>query len=168
MLKDIFHLQWLSLRLTQYFNQHDQNLPAVFPPEPHKIIECIILEQIQWEPNLTDVFMSHYNLRAFMGLHTTTMTVGSTLSGASAVSCLTTSTAVTALSGTAPALATNASVCTGSMGVCIENMHFNTTLFGPYRTSTVKSKVLWQKIERCELPPLPPSKLDATKPVCIA
>jgi hypothetical protein len=47
LLKDIFHLQWLSLRLTQYFNQHDQNLPAVFPPEPHKIIECIILEQIQ-------------------------------------------------------------------------------------------------------------------------
>lgn len=67
-LKGVFHLQWLSLRLTRYFAQHNQNLLAIFPPDPNKVVDCI-LKQTQWEPNLMDAFMLFYNLRAFMGLH---------------------------------------------------------------------------------------------------
>ncbi|KAL3823338.1 hypothetical protein ACHAXA_010473, partial [Cyclostephanos tholiformis] len=41
-LKGVFHLQWLSLRLTKYFAQHDQNLPVVFAPDPNAIIDSIL------------------------------------------------------------------------------------------------------------------------------
>jgi hypothetical protein len=50
----------------------------------------------------------------------------------------------------------------------VENTHFNETLFGTYQTSMVKSKVLHQKVECSELPPLPPSKADRSKPTCLA
>ena len=50
----------------------------------------------------------------------------------------------------------------------IENTHFNTALFGNCKTSAIKSKALRQKITRGELPPLPTSKLNASKPVCLA
>ena len=50
----------------------------------------------------------------------------------------------------------------------VENTHFNTTLFGTYKASTIKSKTLRDKIARNELPPLPPSKVNASKPVCLA
>ncbi len=57
-LKVVFHLQWLSLRLTKYFVQHDQNFPV-----------DRILEQKQWEPNLTEVFLARYNIQSFLMLH---------------------------------------------------------------------------------------------------
>ncbi len=110
-----------------------------------------------------------------MGLHSgrsgmvvTSTTAGSTLSGASTVSGLTAPTALVPSAGPAPLPAAPAVARPGSTGVRVENTHFNSTLFGPYQTSTVKSKVLRQKIERGELPPLPPSKLDSSKPVCLA
>lgn len=67
-LKEIFHLQWLSLWLMKYFMQHDQNVPVIFAPDPNAIIDSI-LEQKKWESNLTDVFMSHYNLQSLLTVH---------------------------------------------------------------------------------------------------
>jgi hypothetical protein len=64
----VYHLQWLSLKLTKYSGQLDRNLGDVRPPDPHEIINCI-QEQKQWVPNLTETFRSRYNLRAFLGLH---------------------------------------------------------------------------------------------------
>lgn len=50
----------------------------------------------------------------------------------------------------------------------MENTHFNTALFGTYKTSSIKSREIRRKIERGDLPPLPPSKMSASKPVCLA
>ena len=36
-LKGVYHLQWLSLKLTKYFSQIDRNLGDVRPPDPHKM-----------------------------------------------------------------------------------------------------------------------------------
>ncbi len=74
MLKGVYHLQWLSLKLTRYFGQLDRNLGDVRAPDPHEIIDYI-QEQRQWEPNVTETFVSRYNLRAFLGLHTKTPSV---------------------------------------------------------------------------------------------
>jgi hypothetical protein len=67
-LKGVFHLQWLSLKLTKYFTQLDHNFNVVTCPDPTAIVDAIE-DQRQWEPNLTDVFASRYDLRAFMMVH---------------------------------------------------------------------------------------------------
>lgn len=172
-LKGVFHLQWLSLRLTKYFMQHDQNLPVIFPPEPNAIVDSI-MEQKQWEPNLTDVFMSRYNLQSFVAVHTrgpasfiaASTTTPST--SASTVSGLTTPTSTPAVSTGTTAPRSSTSRGSGGSGVRVENTHFNTALFGTYQTSAIKSKGLRQKVERGELPPLPPSRVDSAKPICLA
>ncbi len=168
-LKGVFHLQWLSLRLTKYFMQHDQNMTAVFPPNPNEIIDNI-MEQKQWEPNLTDVFLSRYNLQSFMAVHSRS---GSSFASA-ALSASTASTAASTVSGLTLTTPTRAAASTGGRtrpggsGERVENTHFNVALFGAYQTSSIKSKVLRAQIERGELLPLPVSKNDATKPVCLA
>ena len=171
-LKGVFHLQWLSLRLSKYFMQHDQNLPVVFAPDPSAIIDSI-LEQKQWEPNLTDVFMSRYNLQAFVAVHTrgpatvaTASTMGSTTP--SIVSGLTTPSVGAATPHRQASSAGGGGTRPGGSGERVEHTHFNTTLFGSYQTSSIKSKELRKKIDRGELPPLPPSRIDAAKPVCLA
>ena len=168
-LKGVFHLQWLSLRLTKYFVQHDQNMPVVFAPDPNAIIDSI-LEQKQWEPNLTDVFMSRYNLQSFVTFHSrnsasvaTAPTVG--LSTTSTVSGITTSTAQPTARSSATAARGAGS---GGSGVRVDNTHFNDALFGNYKTSSIKSKELRKKIAQGDLPPLPPSRVDASKPTCLA
>ena len=173
-LKGVFHLQWLSLRLTKYFLQHDQNLPLVFAPDPNAIIDSI-LEQKQWEPNLTDVFMSRYNLQSFVTIHnrgpfsiSSAPTLGSTT--ASPISGLT-NLPTPSTPGSSITLGNNSSAGgsrPGGSGERVENTHFNTSLFGTYQTSSIKSKYLRQKIERGELPPLPSSKVNGTKPICLA
>jgi hypothetical protein len=163
-LKGVFHLQWLSLRLTKYFMQHDQNLPVVFAPDPSAIIDSI-LEQKQWEPNLTDVFLSRYNLQSFVALHS--RGPGSISTAPTVAS----STASTVISGVTTASAQRSNSGTtrpGATGDRVEHTHFNSDLFGAYKTSSVKSKELRKKIERGELPPLPPSRVDAAKPTCLA
>jgi hypothetical protein len=148
-LKGVFHLQWLSLRLTKYFMQHDQNMPAVFPPNPNEIIDNI-MEQKQWEPNLTDVFLSRYNLQSFMAIHSRS---GSSLASA-ALSAPTASTAASTVSGLtltmptralqpiSPAASAGGRTHPGGSGERVENPHFNVALFGAYQTSSIKSKVL--------------------------
>lgn len=170
-LKGVYHLQWMSLRLTKYFVQLDHGHAAVAPPDPFAIIDCI-LEQKQWEPNLTEVFTSRYNLRAFLNLHPTAATVTttpSTVSGdnASLVSGLTNATPQGARRGGVASSGSTPSAATGAQSR-VENTHFNVTLFGTYRTSAIKTRAIRQKIAQGQIPPLPASKLDASKPVCLA
>jgi len=121
-LKGVYHLQWLSLKLSKYFTNLDLGTLHVAIPDPREIVEKI-QEQEQWEPNLTEV----------------------------------------AGGGSTRARSSN-----NSNTDHIENTHFNSALFGTYKTSATKSKALRQKITRGELPPLPSSKLNASKPVCLA
>jgi hypothetical protein len=67
-LKGVFHLQWISLKLTKYFSQHDHNFAVVTCLDPTAIMDPI-QEQSQWEPNLMDVFARQYNIQAFMMVH---------------------------------------------------------------------------------------------------
>ncbi len=51
---------------------------------------------------------------------------------------------------------------------CIENTNFNEMLFGTYKTSALKAKAIRDKIKAGTIPPLPVSKLDSTKLICLA
>jgi hypothetical protein len=168
-LKEVYHLQWLSLKLTKYFSQIDRNLGDVRPPDSHEIIN-FFQEQQQWEPNLTETFTSRYNLRAFLGLHSRSLplsrgsvpSVGSTTEG-STVSGLTLPSGV---GGGSKAGATAAS----GKGVDsrVKNEAFNEGLFGAYKTSALKSKAIRDKIKAGTIPALPFSKRDGAKPMCLA
>ena len=172
-LKGVFHLQWLSLKLSRYFTQLDHNYPIITFPDPADIVNCI-QEQRQWEPIITDVFINKYNLSSFMALQrpedamsvVTALTAGSESIAGSVVSGLTAATPVgrpsTGGGGGSTARA-------GSTAIDrVENTHFNTTLFGTYCHSATKTRALRQKIAAGELPALPPSKNDSSKPVCLA
>ena len=175
-LKGVFHLQWLSLKLSKYFTRLDQNSP-VPTPDPNAIVDSI-QEQRQWEPNLTDVFASRYDVPAFMGIHgrgapsvINASTSGLPSSAASVVSGMSQPTGASTRNGGDSASTVGGGSRPGgrnSTGERVENTHFNTTLFGTYKASTIKSKHLRDKIARNELPPLPPSKVNASKPVCLA
>ena len=172
-LKGVFHLQWLSLKLTRHFTQLDHNYPIVTFPDPADIVHYI-QEQKQWEPILTDVFTTKYNLQAFLTLHRpntmsvgTTSTAGMTSSASSVVSGLTTATPGTRPPGGSTPAGGNVRPA-GSSGDRVENTHFNATLFGGYKTSATKTKTLRQKVTAGDLPPLPASRIDAAKPMCLA
>ena len=170
-LKGVFHLQWLSLKLTRYFTQLDHNYPIVTFPDPAEIVNCI-QEQKQWEPIITDVFINKYNLSSFMALHcpadamsvVTALTAGSESIAGSVVSGLTAATPAgrPSTGGGGGSTARNTAIDR------VENTHFNTALFGTYRHSATKTRALRQKIAAGELPALPPSKNDSSKPVCLA
>ena len=166
----MFHLQWVSLKLTKFFTQHNRHVPLVPAPDPNEIVECI-QEQRQWEPNLTPAFTDRYNLRAFLQLHSRQgQLAGSVRTAMTTATTATPSGAASVMSGiTAPTAAVTIATGGGNTtGVRVDNTHFNSTLFGTYKTSSIKSKTLRQKIERNELPPLPASKLNQSKPMCLA
>ncbi|KAL3808781.1 hypothetical protein ACHAXA_011404 [Cyclostephanos tholiformis] len=164
-LKGVYHLQWLSLKLTRYFGQLDRNMANVQVPDPHEIIDHI-QEQRQWEPNLTETFASRYNLRALLGVHTralpsigslpslgaTSTTTGSTISGVTFPS------QPTSTSNDAGPTATGASSR-------VTNEGFNEALFGSYKTSAVKAKTVRDRVKAGTIPPLPTSTRDSTKPM---
>ena len=166
-LKGVYHLQWLSLKLTRYFGQLDCNIAEVQVPDPHKIIDHI-QEQRQWEPNLTETFASRYNLRALLGVHTRgTPLVGSipSLSATSTTAGLTI-TSVTFPSQTS--LPPTAAVTTTGASSRVTNEKFNEALFGLYKTNALKAKSVRDKVKAGTIPPLPTSIRDGTKPMCLA
>ncbi len=174
-LNGVFHLQWLSLKLTRYFTQLDHNYPIVTFPDPADIVNCI-QEQKQWEPIITDVFINKYNLSSFMALHhhpeQAMSVISASTSGAgslagSMVSGLTFGTP----GGRQPAGGNSGGTAragTITSNDRVENTHFNNALFGSYRISAIKTKAIRQKIAAGDIPPLPPSKNDSSKPLCLA
>jgi hypothetical protein len=168
-LKGVYHLQWLSLKLTRYFGQTDRNMADVRAPDPHEIIDHI-QEQRQWEPNLTETFASRYNLRALLGVHSRTTasqgpipilsaassTAGSTMSGV---------TLPTTMMGGPSSSAPTAKKRASSR---VENTQFNEALFGSYKTSALKAKAIRDKVKAGTIPSLPVSIRDGTKPMCLA
>jgi hypothetical protein len=50
----------------------------------------------------------------------------------------------------------------------VENLLFNEALFRMYKTSVLKAKIICDKIKAGAIPPLPVSKLDGTRPMCLA
>jgi hypothetical protein len=104
----------------------------------------------------------------FLGLHTHTPSIKSLVSSVgsmSAVLSVSGLTLPTSMGGAAKAGATAAGKGVDS---CVENTNFSKMLFGMYKTSALKAKAIRDKIKARTIPPLPVSKLDGTKPVCLA
>jgi hypothetical protein len=164
-LKGVYHLQWQFLKVTKFFSQIECNLNKACCPDPHKIIN-LIQEEGQKEPNLTETFTARYNLWSFLGLHTPSgkssiPSAASTLVGTSLISGLTLSTLV---GGSAkPVMVTNKGV-----DLRVKNLRFDEVLFGTYKTSALKAKIICDEIKAGTIPPLPASKLDGTTPMCLA
>ena len=172
-LKGVFHLQWLSLKLTRYFTQLDHNYPIVTFPDPADIVNHI-QDRKQWEPITTDVFLNKYNLASLVALHqrpgdamsvVTASTAGLGTPAGSVVSGLTADTPA----GRQPSAGGSGAARSASTALDrAENTHFNTSLFGAYKHSSIKTRNIRRRITDGDLPPLPPSKNDSSKPVCLA
>ena len=50
----------------------------------------------------------------------------------------------------------------------LDNTHFNSSLFGAYKSTSVKSAALRKKVADGTIGPLPMSKVDSTMPMCLA
>ncbi|KAL3817629.1 hypothetical protein ACHAXA_011717 [Cyclostephanos tholiformis] len=163
-LKGVYHLQWLSLKLTRYFGQLDRNMAEVQVPDAHEIINHI-QEQRQWEPNLTETFATRYNLRALLGVHTRVLPSIGSLQSLGATSTMTGSTisGVTFPSQTNPPPA-DAGITTGASSR-VTNEKFNEALFRLYKTNAIKAKTVRDKVKAGTIPPLPTSIHDGTKPM---
>jgi hypothetical protein len=50
----------------------------------------------------------------------------------------------------------------------LDNTHFNSSFFGTYKSTSVKSAALRKKVADGTIGPLPMSKVDSTMPMCLA
>jgi hypothetical protein len=167
-LKGVYHLQWLSLKITKYFTQVNRNVGDVRCPDPHKIIN-FIQEQQQWEPNLTKTFTNRYNLRAFLGLHTHTPSLqASTVNTPQSVGGTSLGPSVSGLTAPTSVTGTGKLTAVKDVDLRVENPHFNEPLFGMYKTSALKTKAIRDRIKNGKIPPLLHAKNYSLKPMCLA
>ena len=161
-LKGVLHLQWLSLRLTQYFKSLDRTVGPVPCPDPLDIVNKVQIQE-KWEPNLSTTFYDRYGLRSFLRFHSgfkddgTAATDMSSLSGGTSLG-----------TGTRNGPPTGGSEDTKATNTRLDNTHFNNALFGTYKSTSVKSAVLRKKVAAGTIGPLPMSKVDSTMPMCLA
>jgi hypothetical protein len=64
----VYHLQWLSLCLTQYFKSLDRTEGPIPCPNPLDIVNKIQIQE-KWESNLSATFWDWYGLRSFVCFH---------------------------------------------------------------------------------------------------
>jgi hypothetical protein len=67
-LKGVYHLQWLSLRLTQNFKSLDRTEGPVPCPDSLDIVNKVQIQK-KWEPNLSSTFWDRYGIRFFVRFH---------------------------------------------------------------------------------------------------
>jgi hypothetical protein len=162
-LKLVYHLQWLSLRLTQYFKSLDPTEGPIPCPNPLDIVNKIQIQE-KWEPNLSATFWDWYGLCCFVHFHSgslknngTAATDMSTISGGSSLG-----------TGTRGGPPTGSLDETKATNTQLDNTHFNISLFGTYKSTSVKSATLRKKVADGTIGPLPMSKVDSTMPMCLA
>jgi hypothetical protein len=162
-LKGVYHLQWLSLCLTQYFKSLDCMEGPVPCPDPLDIVNKVQIQE-KWEPNLSSTFWDRYGIRSFVHFHSgspkdngTAATDMSSLSGGSSLG-----------TGTHGGPPTGGSDETKASNSRLNNTHFSTALFGAYKSTSAKSVALRKKVADGTIGPLPRSKVDSTMPMCLA
>jgi hypothetical protein len=64
-LKGVYHLQWLSLHLTQYFKSLDCTEGLVPCPNPLDIVNKVQIQE-EWEPNLSSTFWDRYGIHSLL------------------------------------------------------------------------------------------------------
>ncbi len=162
-LKGVYHLQWLSLHLTQYFKSLDCTEGPSACLNPLDIVNKIQIQE-KWEPNLTSAFWDRYGLHSFVRFH-----LGSLKdNGMVTTNMLPISDGSSPGTGTCGAPPTSGSDETKVTNMQLENTHFNSSLFGAYKFTSVKSAALCKKVADGTIGPLPMSKVDSTMPMCLA
>jgi hypothetical protein len=169
-LKGVYHLAWIMDRLTIYFREAQRGIYAQCP-DPMEIINYIKLRKV-WEPVISPTFISKYKIAGILKFYGGTVP-GTIVSGGTVVRDMTTLTPSTGASpGTVltppggPPSIINTSTTTGNTK--IENHAYNSSLFGIYKTSLLKSGELRKRIKQRTLPALPPSKVQADMDMCLA
>ncbi len=162
-LKGVYHLQWLSLRLMEYFKSLDRTERPIPCPNPLDIVNKIQIQE-KWEPNLCATFWDHYGLRSFVRFHSSSLkdngSVATDMPSISGVSSLGT--------GTRGGPPTGGLDETKATNTQLDNTHYNSSLFGAYKSTSVKSAALRKKVADGTIGPLPMSKVDSTMPPCLA
>jgi hypothetical protein len=162
-LKGVYHLQWLSLCLTQYLKSLDCTEGPIPCPYPLDIVNKIQIQD-KWEPNLSATFWDRYGLCSFVRFHSGSLkgnskeaTDMSSISGGSSLG--------TGTRGGPPIGGSDETKATNTQ---LDNTHFNSSLFGAYKSTSVKSAALHKKVADGTIGPLPMSKVDSTMPMCLA
>ncbi len=162
-LKGVYHLQWLSLHLTQYFKSLDCTEGHILCPNPLDIVNKIQIQE-KWEPNLSATFWDRYGLRSFVCFHSVSLKDNGTV----ATDMLSISGGSSLGTGTRGGPPTGGLDETKATNTQLDNTHFNSSLFGTYKSTSVKSAALCKNIADGTIDPLPMSKVDSTMPMCLA
>jgi hypothetical protein len=162
-LKGVYHLQWLFLPLMQYFKSLDRTEGPIPCQNPLDIVNKIQIQE-KWEPNLSAPFWDWYGLCSFACFHSgslkdncTGATDMSSISGGSSLG-----------TGTRSGPPTGGSDETKATNMQLDNTHFNNSLFGAYKYTSVKSAALRKKVADGTIGPLPMSKVNSTMWMCLA
>jgi hypothetical protein len=123
-----------------------------------------IQTQEKWEPNLSATFWDHYGLCSFVRFHSGSLkddgmaaTNLSSIPGGSSLG-----------TGTRGGPPTGGLDETKATNTRLDSTHFNSSLFGTYKSTSVKSATLRKKVADCTIGPLLMSKVESTMPMCLA
>ena len=134
----IYHLKYLSTKLSEYWKEQSRLLTAITLPSPQAISSTINLA-MHWDPHLSSFFIEKYKLYKFCSL----MTPGSTpMGGVHGRDSM----------GATSRADTNA---VGTTGVQVNNPNFNEDLFSSYCANQSHSINIHCCIRAGELPVLP-------------
>ena len=155
-----YHLNWLNLHLNAFF--HD----VLFTSDPREIINKAELQE-HWEPYLSKAFI---NYNGVYDLITREHKIAAAVGAASLMTSVPhgkTEVAIPVGNLSSPTLSAQQKKDTDKESTHMENPTFDTSLFHEYKTSTIKSKTLCDKIKKQEIRALPTSKIDGS-PMCLA
>jgi hypothetical protein len=162
-LKGVYHLQWLSLCLKQYFKSLDRTEGPVSCPNPLDIVNKVQIQE-KWEPNLSLTFWDRYGICSFVRFHSGSPKDDGTVA-TDMLSLFSGSSLGTGTHGGPPI---GGSDETKASDTQLDNTHFSTGLFGAYKSTSIKSAALHKKVADGTIGPLPRSKVDSTMPMCSA
>jgi len=168
-LKGILHLKHVGNKFNKFLTAINCGLP-VPTLDPCKIVDAI-LDQRQWEPLISPAFELRYNLQHFAQLPQTNPNLPpSPVAGASGAR-------GRAMPHPTPPITLPIIPAGGGLpapiapgrgrGMRLENTSFNKALFGVYNNSSIKSKILCDKITQGLLQPLPSSKVNNSQAICL-
>ncbi len=157
------YLDGLRQRLTQNFKSLDRTEGPIPFPNPLDIVNKIQIQE-KWEPNLSATFWDRYGLCSFIRFHSGSLKDN----GTAATDMLSISGGSSRGTGTRGAPPTGGSDEIKATNMRLDNTHFNSSLFGDYKSTSVKSAALCKKVADGTIGPLPMSKVDSTMPMCLA
>ena len=150
----VIHLKKVSLGLSYYFKQqalkpNEQDLPR------YDEISHGVLQELHWEPNLSQLFITKYKLvemcQGVSGDRSSDNLVG---------------TGAGQGTGSAPRPG-NSGGASQLAGGRVANLQYNGGLFEPFKTRNVKTKLVRALIRDGKIQAQPPSKVDG-EPMCLA